>query len=179
MTEPVKANFVKLVAKSAQDESAGYIQVAELQVFSEKSKIEPGILEAEEPFTFEGSVLAGNAATGIGSLAGVAAATAVTENEFIVTQNPNPVSQGADGYVVTLPEGYGDGIHTFNLTGPAETNDYDYDVYFYNKNFEIIGSVATSGADETGIVPGGTRYVYVGLYTGADVPFKLTVKRPY
>ncbi|WP_409252935.1 M36 family metallopeptidase [Bacillus sp. SCS-153A] len=179
LTEPVKANFVKLVAKSAQDESAGYIQVAELQVFSEKSKIEPGILEAEEPFIFEGSVLAGNAATGVGSLAGVSAATAVTENEFIVTQNPNPVSQGADGYVVTLPEGYGDGIHTFNLTGPAETNDYDYDVYFYNKNFEIIGSVATSGADETGIVPGGTRYVYVGLYTGANVPFTLTVERPY
>ncbi len=179
LIKPVEASFLKLVAKSAQSKTAKYIQVAELQAFGPgKTKIEPLILEPEAPFVADGVVLGGNPGTGIGSLAGVDASLAITENEFVTTQNPTPATQGVDGHVVTLPENYGDGIHSFNLSGPGD-NSYDYDVYFYNKNFELIGSVATSGADETGIVPGGTKYVYVGLYTGVNVPFTLTVKSPY
>ncbi len=179
LEEPVQAKYLKFVAHSAQDISKGYVQVAELQAFSEdKARIEPIVEEPTEPFVAEGSVQAGNAGTGIGSLAGVPATLAVTENEFVTTQNPEPASQGADGYVVTLPEEYSDGIHNFMLEGSSES-DYDYDVYFYNKNFELIGGVATAGANESGVIPGGTRYVYVGLYSGVDVPFTLTVKSPY
>jgi extracellular elastinolytic metalloproteinase len=179
LSQLVEASFLKLVAKSAQAESAQYIQVAELQAFGPgKTKIEPLTLEPEEPFVAEGVVQAGNAGTGIGSLAGVDASLAVTENEFVTTQNPTPTTQGLDGHVVTLPENYGDGIHTFTLTGPGDVS-YDYDIYFYNENFELIGSVATAGADETEVVPGGTKYVYVGLYSGANIPFTFTVKSPY
>lgn len=179
LAEPVQAKYLKLVAENAQNNASGYIQVAELQAFGPgRTKIEPLVLEPEEPFVAAGTVAAGNAGTGIGSLAGVGATLAVTENEFVATQNPSPSTQGVDGYVVSLPSPYGDGIHTFNLTGSSESA-YDYDVYFYNKNFEVIGSVATSGADETGVIPGGTAYVYVGLYSGANVPFTFTAASPY
>ncbi|MCH4826340.1 M36 family metallopeptidase [Planococcus halocryophilus] len=179
LEKTVEAKYLKLVVKNAQNNAAGYIQVAELQAFGPgKTKISPLVLEPEEPFVATGTVTAGNAGTGIGNLADVGATLAVTENEFVTTQNPTPTTQGLDGYVVTLPSPYGDGIHTFNLTSSAES-DYDYDVYFYNKNFEVIGSVATSGADETGVIPGGTAYVYVGLYSGANVPFTFTALSPY
>ncbi|WP_245959457.1 M36 family metallopeptidase [Neobacillus piezotolerans] len=175
-----EAKFVKLIAKSAQDDTAKFVQIAELQVFGPgRTKIEPVTLEPEEPFVAEGTVMAGNPGTGIGSLADLPISLAVTENEFITTQNPEPSTQGVDGYVITLPDGYGDGIHTFTLEGQGDPSTYDFDVYFYNKNFVQIGSAASSGANETGVVPGGTKYVYAGLYTGANIPFVLTVNRPY
>lgn len=179
LAAPVQAKYLKLIAHNAQDVSAQYVQIAELQAFSDKkAKVEPLTLEPEAPFTAEGAIQAGNAGTGIGSLAGVQASLALTQNEFETTQNPAPASQGVDGYVVTLPEAYGDGIHNLELRGPGDAS-YDLDVYFYDQNFAQIGSIATSGADETGVIPGGTRYIYVGLYTGANVPFVLTAKSPY
>lgn len=179
LAQTVEAKYLKLVVDSAQDNAAGYIQVAELQAFGPgKTKISPLVMEPEEPFVATGTVSVGNAGTGIGSLADVGATLAVTENEFVVTQNPTPTTQGLDGYVVTLPNEFGDGIHTFNLAGSSDM-DYDFDVFFYNKNFEVIGSVATSGADESGVIPGGTAYVYVGLYSGANVPFTFTAASSY
>ncbi len=179
LANTIEAKYLKLVVKNAQNNKSGYVQVAELQAFGPgKTKIEPLIMEPEAPFVASGTVSVGNAGTGIGALAGVGATLAVTENEFVSTQNPNPSTQGLDGYVISLPKAYGDGIHTFNLSGSADS-DYDYDVFFYNKNFEVIGSVATSGADEAGVIPGGTAYVYVGLYTGVDVPFTFTAVSPY
>ncbi|MCA1030262.1 M36 family metallopeptidase [Bacillus timonensis] len=176
---PVEASYVKLIAKSAQDNSKGYIQVAELQVFGGgKTKVEPLELEPEEPFVAKGTVNVGNAGTGIGSLAGVGATLAITENEFVTTQNSSPQTQGLDGYVVSLPAQYGDGIHNFTVAGESAAV-YDFDIFFYNKNFELIGAVATAGADEAGVIPGGTRYVYVGLYSGANVPFTFTATNPY
>lgn len=179
LDQPVEAKYLKFIANSTQDDTKGYVQVAEVQAFSsDKSKIEPLSLEKADPFVGEGYVQAGNAGTGIGSLAGVAATLAVTENEFVTTQNPKPTSQGVDGYVITLPEQYGDGIHNFELIGPGGTS-YDFDIFFYDKNFELINGVATAGADESGVIPGGTMYVYVGLYSGADVPFTFTATSPY
>ncbi len=179
LAQPIDAKYLKLVVKNAQNNASGYVQVAELQAFGPgKTKIEPLIMEPEVPFVANGTVSVGNAGTGVGALADVDATLAVTENEFVSTQNPNPTTQGLDGYVITLPKPYGDGIHTFNLAGSAES-EYDFDVFFYNKNFEVIGSVATSGADEAGVIPGGTTYVYVGLYSGVDVPFTFTTQSPY
>ncbi|MCA0988641.1 M36 family metallopeptidase [Guptibacillus algicola] len=180
LDQPVKAKYLKFIAHDSQDNSKGYVQVAEIQAFAtKKAKIEPVTVAPEEPFVAEGTVQVGNAGTGVGSLAGVPATLAVTENEFVTTQNPEPSSQGTDGYVVTLPEQYGDGIHNFTVEGGSTAADYDFDIFFYNKNFEQIGGVATSGANESGVIPGGTKYVYVGLYSGANVPFTLTATSPY
>ncbi|OZM56809.1 coagulation factor 5/8 type-like protein [Lottiidibacillus patelloidae] len=181
---PVTAKYLKLVAKSSQYNGKGYIQVGEIQAFSSKSndveQIEIAPLPDFEsgPFT----ILGGNAANGIGQLAGVDATGGVTENEFITTQNPNPVSQGVDGYVITLPSNDGDrynyGGYNVSVIGDNSTA-LDLDVYFYDKNFSLIGSIATSGANESGVIPGGTRYIFVALYTGANVTVNVKAISPY
>lgn len=176
LTTPVKARYVKLIADHAQSDTLGEVQIAELQVFSgNKANIEPLIVEPETPFIAQATIQAGNPGTGVGQLADLPVTLAVTENEFVTTHNPDPVSQGVDGYVVTLPEAYADGIHNVLVAGPGD-GSYDLDVYFYNKDFELISSKASSGADESAVIPGGTSYVYVGLYLGTNVPFTLTAK---
>lgn len=179
LDKPVQAKYLKLIAHDSQDNSKGYVQIADVQAFSGKAAVEPIELEPEEPFVAQGIVQTGNVGTGVGSLAGADATLAVTENEFVTTQNPEPASQGADGYVINLPEPYGDGIHNFTVEGEEGSLEYDYDVYFYDRHFEQIGGVATAGANEAGVIPGGTKYVYVGLYSGADVPFTFTSTRPF
>jgi extracellular elastinolytic metalloproteinase len=179
LIEPVKANYVKFIAEQAQDNSLGYVQVAEVQIFAERSpKIEsfPPVVTA--PFKAEGTIIAGNPATGIGSLANVDATGSITQNEFITTENPEPASQGTDGYVITLPEQYRDGLHQIAVAGP-EGGTHDLDVYFYDASYNLISSIATAGANESGVVPAGTSYIYVGLYTGANVPFTVDVKSPF
>ena len=39
---------------------------------------------------------------------------------------------------------------------------------------QVIGSAASSAANESGVIPGGTAYVLTQLFTGAQVPFTLT-----
>lgn len=108
-TEKVKANYIKVIAEHAQDDSKGYVQIADVQIFSDKKVgIEPLVVEPTEPFTAEGTIQVGNAGTGVGQLAGVPATLAVTQNEFITTQNPEPASQGVDGYVNTIPKEFSD-----------------------------------------------------------------------
>ncbi|RAZ81441.1 M36 family metallopeptidase [Planococcus halotolerans] len=177
---PAQATQLKFIAKSAQDDAQGYIQLAELQAFTgDKAKITPLELEPEEAFTASGTIQVGNAGTGVGVLAGVDDATlAVTQNEFVTTQNPEPASQGVDGYVVTLPEQYADGIHNVSITGTSESG-HDIDVFFYDAEFNVIGNIATSAANESGVVPGGTKYIYVGLYSGANTSFNVNVSSPY
>ncbi|MDR7071163.1 M36 family metallopeptidase [Fictibacillus barbaricus] len=179
LAEPVKASFVKFIANHAQDDSLGSVQVAEVQVFAERSsKVKTLPPVVTDPFSIEGVIQSGNPATGIGSLADLEATGSVTQNEFVTTQNPQPASQGEDGYVVTLPEQYRDGMHQITVTGP-EGGSYDFDVYFYDSSFKLISSIATAGANESGVVPGGTSYIYVGLYSGLNVPFKVEVKSPF
>jgi extracellular elastinolytic metalloproteinase len=175
---PVKANYIKFIAEHVQDDTKGFVQVSDVQVFSDKkSKVEPLNIEPTEPFVTEGQIEAGNPGTGVGLFVGTSTTLAVTQNEFVTTQNPEPASQGVDGYVVTLPEEFSDGVHNIEVAGPGE-GSYDLDVFFYNESFELVGSIATAGSDEVGVIPGGTKYVYTGLYTGANIPFTLTATSP-
>jgi extracellular elastinolytic metalloproteinase len=181
---PVSAKYLKLVAKNSQYDGKGYIQVGEIQAFSSKSNDVENVEIAPLPDFESGpfTILAGNAANGIGQLAGADVTGGVTENEFITTQNANPVSQGVDGYVVTLPANDGDrynyGGYNVSVIGDDSTA-LDLDVYFYDKDFKLVGSIATSGANESGVIPGGTRYVFVALYTGANVTVNVTAESPY
>ncbi|AQQ55074.1 M36 family metallopeptidase [Planococcus lenghuensis] len=180
LAQPTQATQLKFIAETAQNDTLGYIQVAELQAFtSDKAKITPLDLPPEKPFTASGTISLGNAGTGIGTLAGADdVSLAVTQNEFVSTQNPEPASQGVDGYVLTLPAQYADGIHNFSVKGTSASG-HDLDIFFYDADFQVIGSIATSAADEAGVVPGGTKYIYVGLYSGADTSFEVNVTSPY
>ena len=105
----------------------------------------------------------------------------VTGNEFTSTcPDPYaaPASQGADGWVSTLPAGFGDGTHTIAVTGGESTPaGHDIDLYFLDCRLRAdrLGSDRV-GADESGVIPGGAAYVLTQLFTGADVPFTLTAK---
>lgn len=180
LEKPVSAKYLKLIAHHAQDDSGGYVQIAELQAFaSGKAKIEPLVIEPEKPFVAEGTIQVGNPGTGIGLVAGLDDVTlGVTQTDFTTNQTAEPATQGVDGYVVTLPDGFGDGIHNLKVEGPGD-GSYDFDLFFYNSNFELIGNLATTAADESGVIPGGTKYVYVGLYSGNSIGFKLTATAPY
>jgi hypothetical protein len=88
-----------------------------------------------------------------------------------------PVSQGADAWVTKLPKGFGDGTHTVSVVGGESTPlGHDIDLFFLDSSCELIGSQATSAADESTVIPGATAYVVSQLWLGAAVPFTLTAK---
>ena len=85
--------------------------------------------------------------------------------ELASTCSAPPASQGTDGWVSTLPESFGDGAHKVAATGSGAA--YDLDLYFYNTDCELIGSAASSAADESGALPTGTAFVVTSAYLGA------------
>jgi len=174
LATPTKATYVRFFVDSIQGETLDQAQVAELQVFGNAKGISPTSPPADPTFTDEGTIATGNPATG----ETVETVIGVTGTEFQNTcPDPYtaPASQGADGWVSALPKGFGDGTHTVTVTGGESTPaGHDIDVYFLDSACQVIGSAASSAADESGVIPGGTAYVLTQLYTGANVPFTLT-----
>lgn len=99
----------------------------------------------------------------------------VTGTEFANSCAFPPASQGADGWVTKLPDGFDDGAHTVSVAGESAV-PYDIDVYFYNSRCELMGSVASSAANESGAIPSGATYILSRLYLGEQVPVKLTMR---
>ncbi|GAB6876762.1 M36 family metallopeptidase [Thermaerobacter litoralis] len=166
LSTPVQAAYIRFFADSAQDNSLGYAQVAEIQVFGgdRTTAVEPAPLPKEDPIIEEGTVQVGNPTSDT--------AGGVTQNEFVATCNPNPSTEGLDGWVMELPESFGDGTHRITAAGPG-TGTYDFDLYFYAANCQMLGSKASAAADESAVIPGGTRYVVADLWLGANVPLRL------
>ena len=73
-----------------------------------------------------------------------------------------------------LPAGFGDGTHTVTVTGAETLAGHDLYLYFMDASCVVIGGLATSAANESGVIPGGAAYVLTQLWTGANVPFTLT-----
>jgi extracellular elastinolytic metalloproteinase len=169
LDKPVQARFVRFWTDSAQGETKTQVQAAELQVFSGKVRgVEPlPPTPPDEPVVDKGTIAAGNPSTG-STPTGVTAA-ALTADCAV----PAPPAQGADGWVTELPESFGDGAHKVVLTGDS-TATYDLDLYFYDASCALIGSAASSAADESGTLPSGTRFVLSQLWLGAGVPITLT-----
>jgi extracellular elastinolytic metalloproteinase len=165
--EPVQASYIRFFADHAQDDALGFAQVAEIQVFGDSGteKVEPLPLPEENPVTEEGIVQAGNPASDT--------AGGLTQNEFVSECNSNPASEGVDGWVMKVPDAFGDGTHTVTAEGPGE-GTYDFDLYYYSEDCKLLGSQASAAADESGVMPGGTRYVVANLWAGVNVPLKLT-----
>ncbi|WP_328996141.1 hypothetical protein OG394_15955 [Kribbella sp. NBC_01245] len=98
----------------------------------------------------------------------------VTGTEFVNTCKAPPTSQDTDGHVTTLTGESGDGAHAISVEG-AGVGTWDLDRYFYNSTCQLLGQVATSAADETGIIPSNTKYVVTHLFLGAALPVTLTI----
>jgi len=173
LDKPVKASFVRFFVDSVQGETLTYAQAAELQVFGTAKGISPVAPAPDPTFTDSGTITAGNPSTG--EL--VETVIGVTGTEFSnACPDPYapPASQGADGWITALPEGFGDGTHTVSVVGEETPAGHDLDVYYLDSSCAVIGSTATSAPDESGVIPGGTAYVLTQLWSGADVPFTLT-----
>jgi hypothetical protein len=174
LDKPTKASYVRFFIDSVQGETLAYAQAAELQVFGTAKGVEPVAPPADEPFTDSGTITVGNPAAG--DPTGLQHVGGVTANEFEQTCTAPPASQGVDAWVSALPSGFGDGTHTVTVTGEPTPAGHDIDLYFYGADCALLGSVASSGADESGVIPGGAAYVLTHLWTGADVPFTLTAQ---
>jgi hypothetical protein len=170
---PVKASHVRFFIDSVQGETLTYAQAAELQVFAPVRDIEPTPPPADEPFTDSGTIATGNPATGE-TVERVIGATGTEFEKTCPDPYEPPASQGADGWISALPAGFGDGTHVIEVKGGETPAGHDIDVYYMDASCQVIGSSASSAADESGVIPGGTAYVLTQLFTGAQVPFTLT-----
>ena len=173
LDKPTKATYVRFFIDSVQGETLSYAQAAELQVFGTATGISPVAPPADEPFTDSGTIAVGNPGTG----ETVETVVGVTGTEFSNTcPDPYqaPVSQGADGWISTLPAGFGDGTHVVSVVGGESVAGHDLDVYYLDSSCAVLGSTASEAPDESGVIPGGAAYVLTQLWTGADVPFTLT-----
>jgi extracellular elastinolytic metalloproteinase len=176
LATPTKASYVRFFIDSVQGETMTFAQAAELQVFGAAKGITPTAPPTDPDFVDQGTIVTGNPAAGDPS--GAQNVFGVTATEF--TNNCAtfpPASQGADAWISKLPSGFGDGTHTVTVVGGESTPaGHDIDLYFLNSSCELIGSAASSAADESTVIPGSAAYVVSQLYTGANVPITLTAK---
>ncbi|SDY37880.1 Fungalysin/Thermolysin Propeptide Motif [Micromonospora pattaloongensis] len=173
--KPVQAQYLRFWTDSALGETKTGVQVAELQVFARDVQgVEPlPPSPPDEPVSDAGTIVAGNPSTGT-----VDDATGVTATAFrTACAVPPAPAQGADGWVTELPASFGDGAHRVEVRGGGAT-PYDLDLYFYDESCALVGSAASSAADESGTLPSGTRYVLTQLWSGAAVPITLTATDP-
>jgi extracellular elastinolytic metalloproteinase len=176
LAKPVQAGYMRFFIDSVQGETQTRAEAAELQVFATAATtVAPATGEPEQPFTDSGTIATGNPAAG--DPTGLQNVFGVTGTELTNTCTAPPASQGADGWVSTLPKGFGDGTHSIAVTGGDSTPaGYDLDLYFLDSQCALLGSAATAAPDESSTIPGGTAYVLTQLFTGANVPFTLTAK---
>ena len=172
LAKPVKASYLRFFVDSVQGNKAKAGQVAEVQAFGSAGAITPTPPAADAPFTDEGTIAVGNPAAGDPS--GLANVFGVTGTEFTNTCALPVGSQGADAWITELPAGFGDGQHTVSATGAETPAGHDLDLYFLSSDCKLKGAAATSAANESGVIPGGTTYVLTQLYTGADLPVTIT-----
>ena len=117
-------------------------------------EVTPSPGEPEQPFTDSGTIASGNPTAG--DPTGLQNVFGVTGTEFTSNCGSTPASQGADGWVSTLPTGFGDGTHTIAVTGGESTPaGLDLDLYFLDSQCALLGSAATASADESTTIPEG------------------------
>ncbi|SCE94779.1 Zn-dependent metalloprotease [Micromonospora viridifaciens] len=170
LPQPMQAQYVRFWADTALGETKTDVH-AELQVFSPTATgVEPlPPSPPDEPVTETGVIVTGNPSTGTAD-----DATGVTATAFkTACAVPAAPAQGADGWVTALPDSFGDGAHEAHVQSES-TAPYDFDLYFYDDSCTLLGSAASSAADESGTIPSGTQFILTQLWLGAAVPFTLT-----
>ncbi|HEX6249654.1 MAG TPA: M36 family metallopeptidase, partial [Nocardioidaceae bacterium] len=167
LPKPVRASHVRLWADEALGETKTDAQFGDLQVFSRSGvAVEPlPPAPLDEPYTETFTIAGGN--PGADTVTG-----GVTGSDFSATCQMPPASQGVDGWVSELPDSFGDGAHKVSTSGSGAL--YDLDLYFYDADCALVGSAASSAADEAGALPSGTKYVLTNNWAGGGVEVTLT-----
>ena len=167
LPNPVKTSYIRVFADEALGETKTQAQFGDLQVFSDSAVgIEPlPPAPLDDPYT-ETFTIAGSNPSGDLTGGGVVGA------EFTQNCVMPPASQGTDGWVSQFPESFGDGAHKVTATGSGPT--FDLDLYFFNADCELIGTAASSAANESGALPSGTAYLVTSNWAGAAT--EVTVK---
>ena len=100
----------------------------------------------------------------------------ITELEFVIANGCGsmPRTQGHDGHVLELPEAYRDGKATLTVTGSDATGQYDYNVYLYDSNCDLMEPYIEEGSDASGGIPAGAQWAVVDMVGGAQGSFKFT-----
>lgn len=166
-----KARYVKLVALSSRTATATAIRVAEIQVFGRGSKFEvkPG---SRIVFADEGTVAVPAGITSV--------AATPTEAVMLAACTFPPPTQGTDAWVTQLPDAFAAGGAPIRveLTPMVDDPLADLDVYFLDQNCERIDAIATDSATETGVIPGGTKYVVSALFSTGPGTVSVTASMP-
>jgi hypothetical protein len=168
LAKPVTTTYLRFWTDEAMGDTKTTVQTGDLQVFSGTVKqLEPlPPAPPDAPVTETFTIKAGDPVN--------ITTPGVTGTEFVERCAAPPASQDADGHVSTLTGESGDGAHAISVKGDG-AGVWDLDMYFYNSSCQPIGQVATEAADETGVIPSGTKYVVTHLYLGAALPVTLTI----
>lgn len=175
LAKPVKAAYVRFFVDSVQGDTTTSAQVADIQVFGAGATVANGSVTPDPTFTDSGTIVAPNPAAG--DPTGLQNVFGVTGTEMNTACTFPPASQGADGWVTKFPLGFSDGLHSVSVKGTSDadaTVGHDLDLYFLDSACQLTGSVATSAADESAVIPPGSVYLVTQLYTGADVAVAVT-----
>ncbi len=166
LASPAQASYVRVFADEALGDTKTSAQFGDLQVFGASGAIQPLPPKPldppfEESFTILGTNPGGNETNG-----------GVVGTELSELCVFPPASQDTDGHVTRLPEDFGDGAHKMSLAGGPTA--VDLDVYFYNAECAVLGSIATAAVNEAGAIPSGAEYVLTSNYAGVAADVTLT-----
>ena len=166
LAAPVQASYVRVFADEALGDTKTNAQFGDLQVFGSSSGIQPLPPKPLDPDFVESFTILGTNPGGNETGGGVVGTELA---EFCIFP---PASQDTDGHVTQLPEDFGDGAHKMSLAGGPTA--VDLDVYFYNAECALVGSIATAAVNEAGAIPSGTVYVVTNNYAGVAADVTLT-----
>lgn len=175
LAKPVKAAYVRFFIDSVQGNTSTQAQVADIEVFGSGAVVQNGTVTPDPAYTDHGTITAPNPAAG--DPTGLQNVFGVTGTEMNTACTFPPASQGADAWVTKFPAGFSDGLHSVSVKGTSDadaTLGHDLDLYFLDSTCQLTGSVATSAADESAVIPPGSVYLVTQLYTGANVKVDVT-----
>ncbi|MGH2726486.1 MAG: M36 family metallopeptidase, partial [Actinomycetota bacterium] len=169
LPQATSARYVKLVAKSLQSQAASSLAVAELQVFGRGTGFEAKVVKLKA-FHNEGLAIVPVPAGFV-----FASPTSITEYLMGFVCTYPPPTQGLDAFVTELPEEFASGSVPFTATAEPLAPDpqLDADVTFLDQDCARLGSSESPSANESGVIPSGTRYVVHHLFLNT-VPARLS-----
>jgi hypothetical protein len=99
----------------------------------------------------------------------------VTGQEFIARCSI-PSSNGFDGYVFEVPKDYRSIVSAIKLKGSnALVPPHDLDIYLFDESCALTVAYNTETADESGLLPKGTAFIFIHNYAPGPADALLTL----